>query len=127
LLDDYAIGQVALIPMGAGDFILPVYAVMRKHLCKQKDAVIKVALTVDSSLLVQCHDLLACLRQEPVAWERFTAMPQTHQYYYTKWIENAKTEGTRTRRIAMTVNAMIKGMDYGQMLRAEREERKERL
>ncbi|MEJ0102257.1 MAG: YdeI/OmpD-associated family protein [Bacteroidota bacterium] len=30
-------------------------------------------------------------------------------HYYSKWVESAKTEPTKTKRIAMVVDAMYKG------------------
>jgi uncharacterized protein YdeI (YjbR/CyaY-like superfamily) len=41
-----------------------------------------------------------------------------------KWIDSAKTEPTRVKRIAATVNAMAKGMTYAEMLHSLRDEKK---
>jgi hypothetical protein len=122
-LDDYEIKQVSMIPMGEGDFIIPINASMRKALRKQKGATIQVKIEVDQSPLKQSSDLFECLGEEPQALQKFTAMPKSHQNYFSKWIESAKTEPTKAKRIAMTIEAMIKGMDYGEMLRAEREKK----
>ena len=121
--DEYAISQVSLIPMGEGDFIIPINATMRKALRKQKGATIQVKMKLDNSPLQQSSDLFDCLKEEPEALKKFTSMPNSHQQYYSNWIESAKTEPTKTKRIAMTINAMILGMDYGEMLRAERAKR----
>ena len=40
-------------------------------------------------------------------------------------VKSAKTEGTRTRRIARVVNAMLKRQTYAEMIRAQREDRDE--
>ena len=66
---------------------------------------------------------MECLADEPAALEKFKKLPPGHQRYYSNWIQSAKTEATRVRRIAATVNAMEKGWNYGQMLRALREEK----
>ena len=52
-------------------------------------------------------------------------MPGSHQKYYSKWIESAKTDQTRAKRIAMAVNALATGLDFGGMLRKARDERQE--
>ena len=41
-LDDYAISMIALLPMGEGNFIMPVTTVMRNGLGKEKGAIINV-------------------------------------------------------------------------------------
>ncbi|RYD71709.1 MAG: hypothetical protein EOP53_23195, partial [Sphingobacteriales bacterium] len=41
--------------------------------------------------------------------------------YYSKWIESAKTEPTKTKRIAIVVSGLARHMDYGAMLREQRD------
>jgi uncharacterized protein YdeI (YjbR/CyaY-like superfamily) len=62
------------------------------------------------------------LQDEPAAKHYFQSLPKSHQHYFSKWIESAKTEPTKTKRIAMAVNAMSKKMDFGQMLRSAKED-----
>lgn len=121
-LDQYAIRKIALLPMGGGGFIMALNATVRKGIRKGKGARLKVQLEVDKAPLQISEELMACLKDEPVAMEKFKKMPNSHQHYYSKWIESAKTEGTRAKRIAMTVNSMLQGMDFGEMLRAARKE-----
>ncbi len=124
-LDDYVINAVALIPMGGGDFIMALNATIRKAIGKKKGAVLKVSLEVDKKPLQLNAALLECLADEPLAKKQFDAMPPSHQHYYSKWIESAKTEPTRTKRIAMAVSSLAKKMDFGQMLRNARKEKDE--
>jgi hypothetical protein len=123
-LDDYAFAGMALIPFGNGNFILALNAAIRKSIHKQKGAMLKVQMTEDTGFkVVTPEDLLACLEDEPKSLAAFNKMPLSHQHYYIKWIDSAKTEPTRTKRIAMTVDALSKGMDYGEMLRSARDNR----
>src|SRR5829696_9146339 len=46
-LDDFTINQVALLPMGDGNFIMPLNASMRKGTGKKKGAQLKVQLAED--------------------------------------------------------------------------------
>src|SRR5215831_3491584 len=46
-LDDYVIKGVALMPMGDGEFIMPVNGTMRKGIGKRKGATVKVQLQED--------------------------------------------------------------------------------
>ena len=49
LLDAYAIKQVAIIPMGGGEFIMPLNAAMRKALGKRAGNQLQVELQLDKA------------------------------------------------------------------------------
>lgn len=123
-LDDYTIEKIALVPMGEGDFIMSINAAMRKGIGKRKGAVLKVQIEVDKAEILPPAELLECLQDEPEALQYFNSLPQGHRNYFTKWIETAKTEPTKVKRIALVVKTMIRKMDFGAMLREERDERK---
>lgn len=123
-LDDFEIEKVALVPMGAGDFIMAINAAMRKGIGKRKGAIVKLQLEVDKAQILPPLELLVCLADEPEALKHFNTLPQGHRNYFTKWIESAKTEPTKVRRIALVVKTMVRKMDFGAMLREDREERK---
>jgi hypothetical protein len=123
-LDDFKIEKMALIPMGKGDFILTVNAAIRKGIGKRKGAAVTVQLELDQSPILPPTELLECLLDEPEALKYFNSLPQGHRNYFTKWIETAKTEPTRTKRIALVIKTMVRKMDFGAMLREERDERR---
>jgi hypothetical protein len=120
-IDAYKIKQVALMPMGDGSFIMPVNAGMRKATHKKKGDTVDLVLEPDNSELKLSEDFLACLADEPGAQEYFGSLPKSHQQYYSKWIESAKTEPTKIKRIAIVVNGLARRMDYGAMLREQRD------
>jgi len=124
-LDDHAISGVALLPMGEGDFIMALKADIRKKLRKQKGDKLAVQLEVDTKKIEPPKDLLDCLADEPKALEYFKSLPKSHQNYFGNWIKSAKTATTRANRIARVVTAMAKKQDYGQMLRAARDDREQ--
>ena len=126
-LDDFTIDKVALMPRGNGDFIMPVNASMRKGIGKRKGAIVKVQLELDDSLILPPAELMECLADEPVALNYFNTLPQSHRNYFTKWIESAKTDATKTKRIALVIKTMVRKMDFGAMLREERDDRKKLL
>lgn len=123
-LDDLKIEKTALIPMGEGDFIIPINAAIRKATGKRLGATLNVQLEIDKSPILPPNELIECLKDEPEAFKYFNALPQSHRNYFTKWIESAKTETTKTKRIAMVVKTMVRKMDFGAMLREERDERR---
>ncbi len=117
-LDGLAINGMALVPMGEGNFILPVKAALRKAIRKEKGAMVKMQLEVDLDFKIEMpNDLAECFADEPEALQKFSKLPKSHQHYYFKWINEAKTEVTRTKRIAATLNAACKGLSYGEMMR----------
>jgi len=116
-LDKLPIKSVALIPMGGGNFIMAVNSSMRKSLGKRKGASILVQISPDLEKIPLSAELLACLNDEPQAQKFFQSLAPSHQLYFSKWIETAKTLTTKTRRLSMAVNALSRSMNYGQMLR----------
>ena len=81
-------------------------------------------LELDDSLILPPAELMECLVDEPVALKYFNTLPQSHRNYFTKWIDSAKTDATKTKRIALVIKTMVRKMDFGAMLREEREEKK---
>lgn len=124
-LAGHPIAMVALIPMGEGDFILPLNDRIRKGMgpAAREGNEVDVLLELDLTPQTIDEELLLCLADEPRALHAFEAMPGSHQRYYSKWVQEAKTAPTRAKRIAMAVDAMLRGFDFGQMLRHEREQR----
>lgn len=116
-LDNYPIKRIALLPMGGGRFIMPLNATMRKGTGKRKGAMLKVQLQVDESPFQPNIDFIACLDDDPTAKKFFSSLPKSHQNYFSKWIDSAKTEPTKTKRIAQAVNALSKKWGFPEMLR----------
>jgi hypothetical protein len=125
LLDNYAIEKVALIPMGDGSFIMPLNASIRKGIKKQKGAVVDVQIDVDSEPIQLDTEFMECLHDESKAADFFGKLTKGHQNYFSKWIESAKTEPTKAKRIAMAVNALSKGWGFPEMLRANKKEKQQ--
>lgn len=116
-LDNFPIKGVAIIPMGEGDFIMPVNAGMRKGIKKQKGEKIVVQLELDKAEFKPSEDFILCLKEEKDAKTFFDKLPKSHQNYYSKWIESAKTEATKAKRIAQSINGFKMKMGYSEMLR----------
>ncbi len=126
-LDDLNIEAIALIPMGNGDFIMALNATLRKAIKKATGATLKIQLEVDNNPIKPSAELLECLQDEPAALEHFKKLPISHRNYFTRWIESAKTEFTKTKRIAHSVAALTTGTDFGTMLRKIKNNRDDKL
>jgi uncharacterized protein DUF1905/bacteriocin resistance YdeI/OmpD-like protein len=122
-LDNCAIKGIALLPMGGGSFIMALNSSIRKCIGKRKGAMLKLQLEVDTEGYKLNPDFVACLADDPPARAFFSKLPKSHQNYFSKWIETAKTEQTKTKRIAAAVNALSRKMGFGEMLRSQRQEK----
>jgi hypothetical protein len=116
-LDAFPIEQVALLPMGEGDFILPVNGAMRKGIRKGEGAMLEVTLEFDTNEFKISEDLLVCLEDEPKALEKFNSLAPGHQRYFSNWIEGVKNVEIKSKRISQAVWGLARDMDYGQMIR----------
>jgi hypothetical protein len=121
-LDDLEISRIALLPMGEGDFIMPLNAILRKAIRKRRGARLKVCLEPDHRPQLLSKDLMECLQDDPQALGFFRLLSKSHQQYFSKWIETARTVPTRTKRITQTVVALSRGLNFGQMLKALKQE-----
>jgi len=125
-LDNYKIAGVSLLPMGGGSFIMAINGTMRKGTGKKQGAMLKVELEEDKKLYQLNKEFMECLADEPQALANFRAMPKSFQNYYSKWIESAKTEPTKTKRIAAAVSSLARGMSFPEMIRSLQEKNLEK-
>jgi len=117
-IDQLEVAGMATTPMGEGDFIIALKSEVRKKLKKESGAVVELYLEEDKDFKVEMpEDLDICLSEEEHLMHNFLKQPKSHQNYYINWINQAKTEPTRTKRVVMTVKAMDKGQDFGTMIR----------
>lgn len=124
--DNYSFRGLALMPMGGGDFILTLNAEIRKNIGKRKGAKLDVILEADDKFVIQpSRDFVDCLSDEPVGVAFFRSLAKSHQDYFIKWIDSAKTDQTRIKRIAQSVSALSRKLGYGEMMRALKKERKD--
>jgi hypothetical protein len=126
-IDELKISQVALVPMGGGDFILAVNAGMRKSLQKRSGHNVKVELEVDHKELKPPKEFVECLKDEPQAYDNYFALPKSHQHYFTRWITSAKTTPTKAKRIAQAVNGLAAGKTFADVIRAIKKNRQDLL
>lgn len=116
-IDDFVIDKVALMPMGKGTFIIPLNATIRKGLKKKEGNKVTLKIKHDTGKIALDNDLLECLEEEPLAKKFFLSLTPGHRNYFSKWISESKTDVTKAKRIALTIDAMLNEMDFGEMLR----------
>ena len=114
-LDTFPINQVALVPMGEGNFILPLKQSIRKEIKKTVGDKLKISLELDTSEIELSPLLLESLEDVPQAKMKFDKLPPSHKKYYSRWIEEAKTEPTKVKRIVQAIEGLSRGLDFGAM------------
>lgn len=122
-IDTYKLNKTSLLPMGGGEFMLPVNGTIRKAIGKKSGDKVTLVLEVDKRRLELSKDLMASLGDEPEALKFFKSLPMSHQQYFSKWIESAKTVETKTKRIVLSVKALSQKKGFGPMMREAREPR----
>lgn len=121
-LDHHPVKAVALLPMGGGDFILPLNASLRKALGKGRGARLSLRIEPDNTPPALDPLLLECLQDDPDALAFFNGLPGSVKNYFSKWVGSAKTEATRTKRLASAVNALARHQSFNEMIRSLRKD-----
>lgn len=117
-IDQIEISGMGILPMGGGDFIMALNKTLRNQLKKDVGDKVKLWLAYDADFKVEMpEDLELCLAQEDGSLDTFLAQPKSHQHYFINWFNSAKTEITRTKRLILIVDAMVKKYDFGKMIR----------
>ena len=116
-INDFLINQVALIPMGNGNFILPLNLEMRKKEIRRRSNNIGITEFRVETYLVIDFTLIDSLELEPKALSFFNSLSKGHQRYFSNWISEAKTIETKSKRIYMCVSGLSEKMDFGEIIR----------
>ncbi len=77
---------------------------------------VRVELDYDDSPIQVSADLMTCLGDDPVALDFFKSLPKGHQNYFSNWIESAKTDFTRTKRLTQAVLGLGMRLGYSEMI-----------
>jgi len=122
-LDAFPIKGVALLPMGEGDFIMPLNATIRKGIKKEHGDEVKVELQEDHAPFKIDKDLKEAITFEKEANIFWNKLPKSEQRYFSKWISSAKTKETKSKRIVQAIIALERKQKFGPMLRALKEQK----
>ncbi len=121
-LDSYSFAGISLLPMGKGDFIMALNATIRKAIKKSVGATVKVQMEIDNYEKPLSSDFMECIEDERKAMETFQALPKSHQKYFSNWIESAKTDATKAKRIGQAIKALSVGFGFSEMVKMNRKE-----
>lgn len=117
MINGVVINGIAILPMGEGNFILAINKDLKKRTKVVIGQLVELQLKVDKKGYQLNSDFIECLNDEPLALTYFNTLTNGHKNYFSKWIEQAKTEETKAKRIANSVNALAKKWGYPEMIR----------
>jgi uncharacterized protein YdeI (YjbR/CyaY-like superfamily) len=97
--------------MGGDCHMLPVLKAIREKIARQAGGKVSVTLRADKAprKVKVPADIQEALRLKPKAASFFTKLSYSHQREYIQWIEGAKRDETRERRIARILAMLIRG------------------
>ena len=107
-IDGFELKRYKLMPMGNGKLFLPVRAEIRKAIGKTEGDTIHVILYADNTPIEIPQEFVTCLDDEPAAKKFFFTLTESEQSFYIKWIYGAKQEATKTKRMAQSIERLLK-------------------
>lgn len=118
-LNQVSFKGISLVPMGEGNFILPVKAALIKQIALPVGAAIDMNIEADDEdPHIPPPAFIECLNEEPEAAAFFNSLPKSHQRHFIRWILEAKTSITQEKRMAASINALAQKRSYGEMIRS---------
>lgn len=105
-IDGFEINNYHLMPMGNGTLFLPVKTEIRKKIGKNEGDWVHVTLYSQDLPHIVPEDFMICLKDEPLALERFQQLPEDEQKTMINWIYSAKRDDIKVERIAQTLDKL---------------------
>jgi hypothetical protein len=118
VMDDVKFERMACYPVKDGTFIIALNAEFRKKLGKKEGGQVSIKFELDKAEALKSKELLACLKEDPVAKKQFDSQLLSHQNYFHRYVWTAKGADTRAGRIVNVINAMYKKQNFGEMIRS---------
>lgn len=118
-LDQLKNVSLTALPMGDGDYIVAIRAEVLRKIHKKAGDPVHIQLSLDQPYALN-PILIECLKEEPAAYLFFQTFTRSHQNYFSKWLESAKTEATQAKRIAQIIGAMLRKQNYAEMIRSSK-------
>ncbi|NHE59244.1 YdeI/OmpD-associated family protein [Cyclobacterium plantarum] len=110
-IDGFEIKNYRLQAMGNGRLFLPVKASIRKKIQKKAGDFVTIILFKDESPLEIPEELVSCLKMEPKAYQGFLRFTEGEQKAFIEWIYAARTDETKVKRIAATLDKSLKNQN----------------
>lgn len=100
-----------LTRMGGSNHILIILKGIREQIGKTFGDEIKVSVEIDAEerVIIVPEELKRLFKSEKLAKANFEKLSYTHQREYVRWINEAKKDETRQKRVAKTIEMLKQG------------------
>jgi hypothetical protein len=102
-IDGFELNNYKLMPDGNGHLFLPVKAAIRKQIKKEAGDWVKIVLFEDKRPQSIPKEILDCLKEAPLALQRFNELPDWEKKSYIDSILDAKKPETKANRIVKMI------------------------
>jgi hypothetical protein len=116
-VDNVELKRHAIMPIGDGDFLLPLKKSIMLQIKKPIGEKVSVNIAADNSDIVYDEDFMACLDNEKTAKEVYFSFTDGHRNYFNNYIQQAKSDATKTKRIVKAIRCLEMGMNFPEMLK----------
>ncbi len=106
-IDGYEINNNHLMPMGNNTLFLAVKAEIRKKIAKNEGDWVHIILYSQELPKITNNDFLECLKDEPIALEKFRNLNESKQNELIQWIYAAKRDEIKVERMAQAINNLV--------------------
>lgn len=106
-IDGYEINNYHLMPMGNNTLFLAVKAEIRKKIAKNEGDWVHIILYSQELPKITNNDFLECLKDEPIALEKFRNLNESKQNELIQWIYAAKRDEIKVERMAQAINNLV--------------------
>jgi hypothetical protein len=119
--------RTTLLPAGGGRYRMQFNAALRKAANADAGDVVSIAISLDREPreFSVPPDLLAALREHPKAKKAFENVPPGYRRQILKWMDGAKGDAARKRRIEVMIDRMLERAILGPTHRRRRRARSE--
>lgn len=112
-IDRYELSHYKLMPMGYGSLFLPVRKEIRKSIGKEAGDYAEILLYREHSSYAVPEEIRSCiLLESPGLLQVLDNFTEGEQKAYVDWIQTAKTEETRAKRILDMMQRLERGLKF---------------
>jgi hypothetical protein len=108
-IDSYEFAEMNLMPFGKGVLFLPVKSEIRKQIGKEAGDWVHVRLFAEAEE-TNDDELMTCLKDAPLALERFLKLPQQEQEMHIQAIRDMKIQERKVEKIIRLIEQLERSL-----------------
>jgi hypothetical protein len=108
-IDSFEFTEMTLMPFGKGTLFLPVKSEIRKKIGKEEGDWVHVKLFAETSEEAE-DELMTCLRDAPLALDRFLQLPANEQEMHIQAINEMKIQDRKVEKIVRLIEQLERNL-----------------